>query len=259
MSEQTAAFRKVFEYSLLEAETAVKHYRSLLGLPPVESNADCDKEIESLKSQLQEKNKELETLKRYFDFNQESLDQLRDKLEKCPVSDEVTLKLKGIYHTFFKGKISHPDYLKDDAKDCSENPQVPNKEETPNEKEPVSESKDKKYTFYYKNPVTGQIIKGRLLTKYEALELKYNAQREENKRLLRRVAAQKSENEILQSKVNDLDHKLSQACQERDKLSQACQEHDNLAEKLRKAEVEAQKHGLFLKRLSHLIYEETRC
>ena len=55
MSEQIAAFRKVFEYSLLEAEDAVKHYRSLLGMPPVESNADYVKEIESLKSQLQEK------------------------------------------------------------------------------------------------------------------------------------------------------------------------------------------------------------
>lgn len=64
MSEQTAAFRKVFEYSLLEAESAVKHYRTLLGLPPVESNADYVKEIESLKSQLQKKNEENEILQR---------------------------------------------------------------------------------------------------------------------------------------------------------------------------------------------------
>lgn len=64
MSEQTAAFRKVFEYELLGAETAVKHYRSLLGLPPVGSSTDCAKEIESLKSQLQEKTKELDSLKR---------------------------------------------------------------------------------------------------------------------------------------------------------------------------------------------------
>lgn len=68
------------------------------------------KEVESLKSQLQEKTEELETLKRYFDFNQESLDLLRDKLESCPVSGEVVVKLKGIYHTFFKVKINHPDY-----------------------------------------------------------------------------------------------------------------------------------------------------
>lgn len=231
MSEQTAAFRKVFEYSLLEAEAAVKHYRSLLGLPPVESNADCAKELESIKSQLQEKNEELETLKRYFDFNQESLDQLRDKLEKCPVSGEVTLKLKGTYHTFFKGKISHPDYSENDMKDCSENSQVPNKEETPNEKEPVSESKDKKYTFYYKN-ATGKIIKLRPLTKYEALELKYNAQREDNNRLLRRVASQKSENEILQCKVHDLSCKLSQAYRERDKFKNKLRQLHQLIEEV---------------------------
>lgn len=217
------------------------------------------KEVESLKNQLCDKTEELETLKRYFDFNQESLDQLRDKLEKCPVSGEVTLKLKGIYHTFFKGKISHPDYLKDDAKDCSENPQAFTKDGTSDEKEPAPEVTIGGFQIYYKNPATGQIVKGRLLTKYEALELKYNAQREENKRLLRRVAAQKSENEILQSKVNNLDHKLSQACQERDKLSQACQERDKLAEKLYRAEGEVQRYGLFLKKLSHLIYEETRC
>lgn len=64
MSEQTAAFRKVFEYSLLEAECAVKHYRGLLGMPPVGSSTDCAKEIESLKNQLQEKTKELDSLKR---------------------------------------------------------------------------------------------------------------------------------------------------------------------------------------------------
>ena len=126
-------------------------------------------------------------------------------------------------------------------------------------KEPVPKSRVEDFRIYYKNPVTGQIVKGRLLTKYEALELKYNAQREENKRLLRRVAAQKSENEILQGKVNDLDHKLSQACQERDKLSQACKERDKLTEKLLRAGVEAQKYDLLLKKLSHLIYEETRC
>ena len=68
------------------------------------------KEVESLKSQLQEKTEELETLKRYYDFNYESLTQLQDRLERCPVSGEVVVKLKGIYHTFFKVKINHPDY-----------------------------------------------------------------------------------------------------------------------------------------------------
>lgn len=217
------------------------------------------KEVESLKNQLCEKNEELDVLKRYYDFSQESLSQLRDKLESCPVSGEVTLKLKGIYHTFFKARISHPDYLKNDAKNCSDNPQAFTKDGTSDEKEPAPEVTLGGFQIYYKNPATGQIVKGRLLTKYEALELKYNAQREENKRLLRRVAAQKNENKILQCKVNDLDHKLSQVCQERDKLSQACRGSDKLIEKLRRAEVEAQKHDLLLKKLSHLIYEETRC
>ena len=216
------------------------------------------KEVESLKNQLCEKNEDLNSLKRSYDFNYENLKYLQDKLESCPVSGEVTLKLKGIYHTFFKARISHPDYLKDDAKDCSENPQAFTKDGTSDEKEPAPEVTIGGFQIYYKNPTTGQIIKGRLLTKYEALELKYNAQREKNKRLLRRVAAQKSENEILQGKVNDLDHKLSQACQERDKLSQACRERDKLAEKLRRAEMEAQKYDLLLKKLNHLIYEETR-
>ena len=216
------------------------------------------KEVESLKNQLCEKNEELDALKRYYDFSQESLSQLRDKLESCPVSGEVTLKLKGIYHTFFKARISHPDYLEKDMKDCSKNLQAPIKDKTSDGKEPAPEVTIGGFQIYYKNPATGQIIKGRLLTKYEALELKYNAQREENKRLLRRVAAQKSENEILQGKVNDLDHKLSQACRECDKLSQACQERDKLAEKLCRAEVEAQKYDFLLKKLNHPIYEETR-
>lgn len=258
MKETTAAILKMYEDSLLEAESKVEFYRLLLGKPLMKSNATYTKEIESLKSQLQEKNEELKSLKSSYDFSQWSLSQLRDKLEKCPVSGEATIKLKGIYHTFFKARISHPDYLKDDTKDCSNNPQVSTKDGTSDEKEPAPEVTIGGFQIYYKSPATGQIIKGRLLTKYEALELKYNAQREENKRLLRRVAAQKSENEILQGKVNDLDHKLSQACQERDKLSQACQERDKLAEKLRRAEVEAQKYDLLLKKLNHLIYEETR-
>lgn len=68
------------------------------------------KEVESLKSQLQEKTEELETLKRYYDFNYENLKHLQDKLESCPVSGEVVVKLKCNYHTFFKVKINHPDY-----------------------------------------------------------------------------------------------------------------------------------------------------
>ena len=126
-------------------------------------------------------------------------------------------------------------------------------------KELAPKSKVEGFRIYYKNPATGQIIKGRLFTKYEELESKYDAQRDINKRLLHRAATQKSENAILRGKVNDLDHKLRQACQERVKLSQACQERDKLAEKLYRAEVEVQRYGLLLKKLSHLIYEETRC
>ena len=55
MDERSAVFSKVFEYEVLEAENKVKFYRGLLGMPPVEDNANCAKEIESLKSQLQEK------------------------------------------------------------------------------------------------------------------------------------------------------------------------------------------------------------
>lgn len=69
------------------------------------------KEVESLKSQLQEKNEDLDSLKRSYDFNYENLKYLQDKLESCPVSGEVVVKLKGIYHTFFKAKINHPDYF----------------------------------------------------------------------------------------------------------------------------------------------------
>lgn len=54
MSEQTDAFRKVFEAELFQAESMVKFYRGLLGMPPVE--------IESLKSQLQEKTEKLDNL-----------------------------------------------------------------------------------------------------------------------------------------------------------------------------------------------------
>ena len=106
---------------------------------------------------------------------------------------------------------------------------------------------------------TGEKVLVKGITEYDVLEAKYKAECEENTRLLQQVAQQKSENEVLHRKVNDLDHKLSQACQERDKLSQACKERDKLTEKLLRAGVEAQKYDLLLKKLSHLIYEETRC
>ena len=71
----------------------------------------------------------------------------------------------------------------------------------------------------------------------------------ERSQLLYRLAQQKSENEVLHRKVNDLGHKFCRARRERDQL----------AEKLRKAEVEAQKRGLLLQKLSYLIYEESKC
>ena len=101
----------------------------------------------------------------------------------------------------------------------------------------------------YYNPDTGEKVVEKGVTKYDVLEIKYKHEREENTRLLRRVAAQKSENEVLHRKVNDLGHKYCQARRERDKL----------AEKLRKAEIEAQKHGSLLEKLSYLIYKETTC
>ena len=94
-------------------------------------------------------------------------------------------------------------------KDCSE---------TPDGKEPTSESTGTGYKFYCKHPATGEIVEVKPLTKYEALKLKYNNEHEENIRLLRRVASQKSENEILQRKVHDLSYKLSKSYRECDKF-----------------------------------------
>lgn len=64
MSEQTAAFRKVFEYELLEAETKVKYYRSLLGLPPVESNTKYAEENTRLLQCVAQQKSENEVLHR---------------------------------------------------------------------------------------------------------------------------------------------------------------------------------------------------
>lgn len=76
--------------------------------------------VNSLENQLREKNEELDNFKRYFNSNEGTLVQLQNKLLKCPVSGEVTVKLKGNYHTFFKKKISHSDGTEDNQKDCSE-------------------------------------------------------------------------------------------------------------------------------------------
>lgn len=67
MSEQTAAFRKVFEYELLEAETKVKHYRSLLGLPPVGDNTKYAEENTRLLQSVAQQKSENEILHRKVD------------------------------------------------------------------------------------------------------------------------------------------------------------------------------------------------
>ena len=106
----------------------------------------------------------------------------------------------------------------------------------------------KGYRIFCENPATGEKVLVKEFTKHDVLEAKYKAECEENTRLLRRVASQKSENEVLHRKVNDLVHKLRQARRERDKL----------AEKLRKAEGDAHFYrGLVLYNLSQLIDEES--
>ena len=92
MDEATATtFRGVFEDMLLEAENKVKYYRRILGKPPVESNADCTKEIESLKSQLQEKTKELGNLQQYVAQQKSKNEVLHRKI------NDLSLKLCGAY------------------------------------------------------------------------------------------------------------------------------------------------------------------
>ena len=101
----------------------------------------------------------------------------------------------------------------------------------------------------YEDKVTGEKVLVKDFTKCDVLEARYKADCEEIARLLRRVDQQKSENEVLHRKVNDLGHKFCQARRERDKLAQ----------KLREAEVKAQKYGSLLEKLSYLIYKETTC
>ena len=189
------------------------------------------KEVESLKSQLQEKNEDLDSLKRSYDFTYESLAYLRDKLENCPVSGEVVVKLKGIYHTFFKAKINHPDYM-DERLDETDR----QGEELRKEVDPKGEVKY--YKIFCENPHTGEKVLVKEFTKYDVLEAKYKAECEENTRLMRRVAAQKSENEVLHRKVKDLCHKLCQARRERDKLAQKLREAESEVRKWRNLVVE---------------------
>lgn len=64
-----------------------------------------------LKAKLKEKEDELNTLRRYYEFAQASLEGIKDQLERAEVGSTVTVNLKGgIYHTFYKVKVNHPDY-----------------------------------------------------------------------------------------------------------------------------------------------------
>lgn len=102
------------------------------------------------------------------------------------------------------------------------------------ELDPNGEAKG--YKIFYEDKTTGEKVVVKSFTKCDVLEARYKAEREENTRLLQRVAQQKSEIKLLHRKVNDLGHKLSQACQERDKL----------AKELRIAENEARLYSAYV-------------
>ena len=137
--------------------------------------------------------------------------------------------------------------LKDKAELISKTTLTKTKVETSDGKELDPKGEVKGYNIYYEDPTTGEKVVVKRFTKYDLLEIKYNVEREENTRLLHRVAAQKNENEVLHRKVNDLGHKLCQARRERDKL----------AEKLRKAEREAHFYrSLVFEKLRKIIDEE---
>ena len=121
MSEQTTAFRKVFEYELLAAECAVKHYRSLLGMPPVGSSTDCAKEIESLKSQLQGKTEENGVLyRKVHDLIHKLCQSRREYIKLCNELKTAKKKL-SVYHSEqdeVRAKAALYDEIVADASDC---------------------------------------------------------------------------------------------------------------------------------------------
>ena len=135
--------------------------------------------------------------------------------EKTETLDEVARQIEELRKCLRKGlpKIVRADF----------------KLETSDGKEADPKGEVKAYKILCEDKATGEKVLVKSFTKCDVLEARYKVEREENTRLLRRVAAQKSENEVLHRKVNDLGHKLSQARRERDKL----------AEKLRIAENEA--------------------
>lgn len=118
MDETTAAIRKICGNELLVAESKIKFYRRLLGklracelhprsidlggVSPVENNADCAEEVENLRSQLQEKTKELDNLQRYIAQQKSENEVLHRKVnnlgnkyrQACRERDELAEKLR---------------------------------------------------------------------------------------------------------------------------------------------------------------------
>lgn len=134
------------------------------------------------------------------------------------------------------------------SEDISEIVRAPCKLETSDGKELDPKGKVEGYKICYEDPDTGKKVVVKYFTKHELLEIKYNAECEENTRLLCRVASQKRENEVLHRKVNDLVHKLCRARRERDEL----------ADKLSQAESKAQLYrGLLLFELKGHVNEES--
>lgn len=101
--------------------------------------------------------------------------------------------------------------------------------ETSDGKELDPNGEVKGYKIFCEDKATGEKVVVKSFTKCDVLEARYKAEREENTRLLQRVAQQKSENKVLHRKVNDLGHKFRQARRERDKLAKGLRIAENEA------------------------------
>ena len=110
----------------------------------------------------------------------------------------------------------------------------------------------KGYKIFCESPNTGEKLVVKEFTKCDALEARYNAACEEIAHLQQYVDQQKSENEVLHRKVNDLKRKLSQAWQERNKLRNELKAAKG---ELSKAEKETPKLDLYLEKLYQLFDE----
>lgn len=121
MNETTAAIRRIYEDSLLEVESKARFYRTLLGKPPVESNTDYIKEIESLKSQLQEKTEENGVLHRkVHDLIHKLCQSRREYIKLCNELKAAKEKL-SVYRSEqdkARAKAALYDEIVADASDC---------------------------------------------------------------------------------------------------------------------------------------------